>query len=98
MFYTIMTGGESMSEDKLKKMEELKHVVRGLEEVKSWIIEDRVTIDLMLRSDPIMADWEGNETLLHVIEELGEIVKRLNTRIEIYTNQLRRLQGLEEGD
>jgi hypothetical protein len=87
-----------MNEDKLKKMEELKHVIRGLEDVKSWIIEDRVTIDLMLRSDPVMMDWEGNGTLLHVIEELGEIVKWLNTRIEIYTNHLRKLQGLEEGD
>jgi len=87
-----------MSEDKLKKMEELKHVIKGLEEIKSWIVADRVSVNWIVQTDEIMKDYEGNELLAHIMDELDEMVKWIDSRIRIYTNHLRKLQGLKEDD
>jgi len=82
-----------MSDEELEEIERLRHVIRGLKEIRKIIQEDIMSITAILMSDKILEEAEKEVIRYDVIEKLQNIVDGLEYEI----NRIRKhLSGEEE--
>jgi len=82
-----------MSDEELEEIERLRHVIKGLKEIRKIILEDMMSITAILMSDKILEEAEKEVIRYDVIEKLENISNMLEYEI----NRIRKhLSGEEE--
>ena len=87
-----------MSKDKLKEIENLRHVIKGLKEIRKIILEDMMSITAILMSDKILKEAEGMTIRYDVIEKLQNISNMLEYEIDRIRKHLSGEDTEEKGD